>query len=169
MTLKSLGLAALFLVTLAGNGCAASLKGQVVDARTGEPIQGAVVVGVWTRVAGWPGLHHHELIAVKETETDAEGRFALERAAQPAFEDDESVTIYKFGFIAWNNIVAYPSWKRRPTTSVPSQIPLESFPPGASHQEHMIFIENARRASGMYGHDMIPRFSNAIRQEMSPR
>jgi len=165
--MRSLGVAALLVLMLTGTGCGGTPKGQVVDAETGQPIQGAVVLGVWTRVAGLPGLHHHELVAVKETETDAQGRFALETPASLRV-DEEAITIYKFGYVAWSNLFVFPSFARREDTRVPSKIPLERFPSGQSHQRHMSFVNDAR-ASGMYGHDSIPKFSNAIRRELDMR
>ncbi len=168
MAMKSFGVAVLLLIALAGTGCAASLTGQVVDAQTGEPIRGAVVLGVWTRLAGWPGLHHHEFAGVRETQTDDHGRFVLERVGRPNFEGDESVTVYKFGYAAWNNLFVYPSWERRSTTSVPSQIALEPFPRNGSHQKHLGFIEIIGGA-GLYGRDSLPMFWNAVQEEMKLR
>src|SRR3989304_312802 len=46
------------LFALAGTGCAGTLKGQVVDAQTGTPIAGAVILGVWMKYVGPPGLEH---------------------------------------------------------------------------------------------------------------
>src|SRR2546428_7253023 len=63
---------ALLATLLATTGCATTLRGQVVDAETKDPIQGAVVFGVWTKVAG-SVLYHHELVGARETETDREG------------------------------------------------------------------------------------------------
>ena len=125
-------LALLGLLALAGTGCATTLSGQVVDARTGQPIPGAVVLGVWTKAGGLPGLATTKLVAVKETETDAQGRFVLERPA-PLTSDEESVTAYKPGYIAWNNLFVFPTAVRRESTRVPSRVPLEAFPRGESN------------------------------------
>ena len=158
------GVAVLFLLVLAGTGCAGTLKGQVVDAQTGQPIEGAVVLGVWTKYAGFPGLQHTELVAVKETETDAEGRFALETAGSLGVE--EAVTIYKFGYVAWSNLFIFPTSERRQDTRVPSKVLLERFPVGQSHQRHISFIDGATRAGVGYGLESIPKFWSAIRPEL---
>jgi hypothetical protein len=164
-SLRSLGLVTLLLL-LPATACGGSIEGQVLDAQTGKPIQGAVVLGVWTKVAGLPGLHHHELVGVREVETDADGRFTLERpSSQYNREDGESVTVYKFGYVAWNNIFTFPASQRRTGRQVPAQILLERFPQGESHQRHMSFISNARRA-GMYGYESNPKFERAVDQEM---
>lgn len=53
-------------------------SGRVIDADTGEPIEGAVVVAIWDKeratIAG-PSSRHHD---VKEAVTDGEGRWTLE-------------------------------------------------------------------------------------------
>lgn len=154
---RALGVIFLFLA-LAGTGCAGALTGQVVDAQTGKPIAGAVVLGVWTKYVGPPGLESGRLVGVKEAETDAEGRFVLE-----TLRGEESITVYKFGYVAWNNLFTFPTSARRQNTSVPSKIPLEKFPPGESHERHMDFVAGATR--GGEGPDSTPRFWKAIRPE----
>jgi hypothetical protein len=147
-------------------GCAGSIQGQVLDAQTGQPVAGAVVLGVWTKQAGLPGLSHTELVGVTEVEVDAQGHFTLERPRVTYGE--ESVTVYKFGYVAWNNLFIFPTSRRRKDTGVPPQILLEGFPPGESHQRHVSFISNAT-AAGMYGHERDPRFQNAIDREFRMR
>lgn len=61
------------------SGCSNVIRAQVIDAETKRPIPGAVVVGVWMTVVGLPGMTHHQTVGVRETETDADGRFDLER------------------------------------------------------------------------------------------
>ena len=158
-----LGLGAFLLLGLTGAGCAGTIQGQVLDAHTGEPIAGAVVLGVWTKVAGLPGLTHTELVGVKEVETDADGKFALERLGGYGIE--ESVTVYKFGYIAWNNLFTFPPTGsgRRKDTAVPAQIRLEKFPEGQSHQRHVSFIDEATR--GRDNPEATPKFWNAVRSE----
>lgn len=162
-TLRSLGFSALLLV-LPVTACGGTIEGQVLDAQTGKPIQGAVVLGVWTKVAGLPGLHHSELVGVKEIETDVQGRFVLDRPRKLGI-DEEAITVYKFGYIAWSNLFIFQTLKRREDNRVPSQILLEAFPPGQSHRDHYYFIGDARR-SVMYGLERIPIFSSAVRREL---
>ena len=64
------------LALLVGTSCARTIQGQVLDAETGKPIAGAVVLGVWTKPRGF-GEHYTELVGVREAETDADGRFVL--------------------------------------------------------------------------------------------
>jgi len=160
------GLAALLLLAPTSIGCASTLSGQVVDAQTGQPIAGAVVLGVWVYAGGAPGLAHSELVGVREAETDAEGRFALESLAGLPVE--ERITVYKSGYVAWSNLFSFPPLRRREKTAAPTQIRLEPFPPGESHWEHMLFIDLAR-SSGLYGNESNPKLQTAIDRERRMR
>lgn len=53
-------------------------RGQVIDAETKAPLAGAVVVALWQRNRVYPFHSVAENYAVRETVTDAEGRFFLD-------------------------------------------------------------------------------------------
>jgi len=53
-------------------------RGQVIDAETKAPLVGAVVVALWWRNRVYPFHSVAEHYAVRETVTDAEGRFLLD-------------------------------------------------------------------------------------------
>jgi hypothetical protein len=53
-------------------------RGQVIDAETKAPLAGAVVVALWRRNRVYPFHSVSENYAVRETVTDAEGRFVLD-------------------------------------------------------------------------------------------
>ena len=131
-------LVALALLALGVSGCATTIRARVLDAETRQPIAGAVVRGVWTKLVGVPGLTSHELTGSQETETDADGRFTLDR--RPSSDDGESVLVYKFGYVAWSNLSTFPSRLRRKSHDIPEDILLERFPPSQSHTEHIRFI-----------------------------
>ncbi len=150
------------LLLLTGTGCAGSIQGQVLDAQTGKPIAGAIVLGVWTKQEGMFGQYSTKLVGVREAETDAEGRFVLERVGGLFVE--ESVTVYKFGYIAWNNLYVFPGFDTRKETAVPAQIRLAPFPPRESRGEHMRFIGLATR-SALSGRVSRPKFTDAIDRE----
>ena len=145
-------------------GCArmGAIRSQVLDAQTGHPVPGAVVLAVWTKTVGF-GLTRTELVGVSEAEVDAEGRFTLERPAG-ALTADESVTVYKFGYLAWNNEEIFPSFERRQDTGVPNRILLELFPSGISHERHMRFIGRAT-IEGFSIRPGRPKFDSAIERE----
>lgn len=133
---RTLVLGGLLALLLAGGGCA--LQSQVLDAGTGQPLAGAAVLGVWIKHGGVPGLPITELVGVREAETDTEGRFELERPGIIGAE--ERVTVYKFGYVAWNNALIFAPNAMRADTSVPAQILLDRFPRCKSHQEHLMFL-----------------------------
>ena len=131
----------LFVASFVASGCATTIQARVLDAETGQPIPGAVVRGIWTKIAGVLGFTHHELVGVRESETDADGRFTLERLPSDGFEDDgQSILVYRFGYVAWNNLRVFPSRERREKQGVPREILLERFPQSGSHIEHLRFI-----------------------------
>ena len=149
-------------------GCATGpIRAQVLDAQTRQPIPGAVVLGVWTKVVGW-GLYHHELVGVRETETDTEGKFEVERLPSSGLDgegDGQAITVYKFGYLAWSNIYLFRG-NLREKQKVPREILLERFPPGENHQRHMDFISASTRGGrGLYFRQLIPKFSGAIERE----
>jgi hypothetical protein len=159
--LRAFGVTTFLVLALAITGCATTLRGQVLDAQTGQPISGAVILGVWTKGGGVPGLAHTDLVGVREAETDGEGRFELERLTGLFVE--ESVTVYKFGYIGWNSEFTFPPLGRRDGTAAPTEARLTPFPPGESHREHMRFIDLAAGAGIASGSWV--KFRDAIRRE----
>jgi hypothetical protein len=79
-------------------------KGKVIDAQTKEPIQGAVVVVMYTShpIISGPGGGSSSVIHVKETMTDVNGEFHIPSYTtliQPnSFEDVARFLIYKPGY-----------------------------------------------------------------------
>jgi hypothetical protein len=130
---------ALLVILLSGTACARTIQGRVLDGATGQPIAGAVVLGVWTKTHGL-GDYHTALVGAREAETDAEGRFLLERLG--GFGVQERVTVYKFGYIAWSNRFIFPSGNRV-DHEVPPEIRLAPFPQGGDHGQHVDFINLA--------------------------
>ena len=58
-------------------GCYAEMTGTVVDAETGAPIEGAVVLVEWTVTKGVPGMTVTETYKVIEKITDKEGKVKI--------------------------------------------------------------------------------------------
>lgn len=75
-------------------------QGKVIDADTGEPIEGVVVVGIWDRihpnVAGW----NSEFYDAVETMTDKNGEFYIKGLGPLFFSNIEemSILIFKTGY-----------------------------------------------------------------------
>jgi hypothetical protein len=154
-------LVTIVLLLLATAGCTFTLRSQVLDARTGEPIPGAIVVGNWTTTAGMPGLTHTEFVGVREAATDAQGRFELERLQQLNGLYDEQIIVYKFGYLAWNNNFLGASHYRREDATLPPTVRLEPYLEGLSHHEHYDFVH----WTATWGSGAVPLLDQAIEPE----
>jgi hypothetical protein len=84
-----------------------------VDATTGKPLEGAIVLAQWTKTGGLPGLTSNAPYAVKETETDKDGMFHMSGVYYPLVDQPELV-IYKKGYVPWRNDSDFmdPNWKK---------------------------------------------------------
>ena len=160
---RPIALATALLLVRPGPGGAEILQGQVLDAQTGQPIAGAVVLGVWSMVGGSSGLPRTNPVAVREVETDAEGRFVLGGPGLEVEVDEESITVYRRGYVAWNNLFIFPTSEPRVDTRVPSKIMLDRFPPAQSHRRHVDFISEA--TLGKDDPATTPKFWKAVRPE----
>jgi hypothetical protein len=81
-------------------------RGQVVDAETGQPLEGVVVVAVWDKMSPGAMHPHREFHDVDEVLTDAEGRFVLperRRLTPNPFVSIEGpeLLMFKGGFGQW--------------------------------------------------------------------
>jgi hypothetical protein len=83
-------------------------RGQVVDAETGQPLEGVVVLAVWDKLS--PGVMHprREYHDVDEVVTDADGRFIIpERrvvTANPFVNlDGPNLHMFKPGYGRWRD------------------------------------------------------------------
>jgi hypothetical protein len=75
----AVGVASLLVLTLV-SGCIrydGAHKGKVVDADTGEPIEGVVILGVWSREHMGPAGGTHTYYDARETVTDKDGEFVI--------------------------------------------------------------------------------------------
>jgi hypothetical protein len=99
-------------ITVICSGCYAGITGKVVDAETQQPIEGAVVLVEWTKTKGVPGMTHTESAKVIEAVTDKDGKVAISGYFDP-MANSPSVTVYKKGYVAWNNEYIFPDYKKR--------------------------------------------------------
>jgi hypothetical protein len=159
----------LLIVGLAAGCSATTIVARVLDAETRQPVAGAVVLGVWNRLV-CQLLCAHELVGVRETETDGEGRFTLERLPSSGYDGEgggQAITVYKFGYVAWSNLYVFPSSRLRENQEIPGAILLERFPPGESRGKHVSFINNV--IGGGFGDEAMPRFRQALERELTLR
>lgn len=103
---KYIGVISLFmLLTLAG--CYFPMSGKVIDAETSQPIEGAVVLVEWTKTHGI-GEHWTESAKVVEVISAKDGIVKISGCYDP-FVRSPDVTIYKKGYVAWNNYYIFPN------------------------------------------------------------
>jgi len=121
-------------------GCYSPLKGKIVDAETGKPIEGAVAMAEWTRTKGF-GNTYTVSAKVSEAVSDKEGNFELD-GCYSLFVDKPSLTIYKNGYVAWNSEYIFPDWKKRDGFEWKSELVtrMEKFAISYSYTDHQIFI-----------------------------
>lgn len=92
-----------------------------------------MALGVRTKVTGLLGLDYHELVGMREVETDALSRLMLKRLEWCIAEDDESLIVHESGDVAWNNLHVFQARERPKDSRTPSRILLGSFPFGEGH------------------------------------
>ena len=152
-----LRLVGLFVLVFTSTGCAGTIQGQVVDAQTGQPIEGAVVLGFW------------EKQREQEVETNTHGRFTLDWPSDVP-EDAALVIVYKFGYVVWNNYDIFdprdPSLNSqpRPDRRVPARINLEPFPPDGNRARHVWLLSFLGGGDG--NQRRRPKLWNAIQSEV---
>lgn len=76
-------------------------KGRVVDAETGQPLEGVVVLGVWHRIAGvGAGGAFHDFYDARETVTNKNGEFSIPGLGLKILSSVEpmDVLIFKAGY-----------------------------------------------------------------------
>jgi hypothetical protein len=166
MWLGALAVITLLVSILGGVANASPITGQILDAHTGKPISKAIVLVVWMFAEGAPGLVYSELVGVRETETDSEGRFTVPNL--DGLQTERRVLVYKPGHLAWSSLFDFPPLRRRVSPADTSVIRLEPRPSNVSPAEHRFFIDVARCA-GLYGTDSAPKFHVAIEGEQNPR
>jgi hypothetical protein len=144
--------------------CYADITGIVVDAETGQPIEGAVAFVEWTATKGLPGLTHHETYKVTEAETDRNGKFRVPTTYN-LLVDPPTVVIYKAGYVAWRNDFIFPGWTKRADFRYGNNIifRLEQFNERFSHEEHHSFM-----SYGIIGasSERTPKFNKALGIEL---
>lgn len=124
-------------------GCYATITGTVVDSETGQPIEGAVVLAEWSITKGL-GLTYSKSYEVVEAVTDKEGKVTVSGLFNPLV-NHPSVTVYRKGYVAWNNQYIFPDRKRRVDFKWSNDyvFRLEKFRPEYSHIKHVNFIDDA--------------------------
>jgi hypothetical protein len=129
--------------------------GQIVDQSTGEPVQDAVVVGVWSydRGDGFIAPAGSETISVQ---TDEAGRYRIARA--PLRKRGSSLrlvsfhlVVYKRGYASYRSDVLLEGGTRRDFTGRHNRIELQKWRERDSHAQHLLFLAAPREVARVAG------------------
>jgi hypothetical protein len=112
----------LLFVLIMTTGCAGFIRGpfggKVIDAETKEPIEGAVVVVVWSKdvITGSPGGPASYIEEIKETLTDKNGNYFIEKyhgfTISPLSKiQDPEFLVFKSGYCVLPETLSMPSCK----------------------------------------------------------
>lgn len=132
----------MFLMT---SGCYAEVTGIVADAETGEPIEGAVVLVEWTITSGVPGMMGTKSYKVVEMISNKDGKVTLPEGPSTPSVNPPNVTVYKGGYVAWNNEYIFPDYKERKDFQWQEGFifKLEKFKTEYTYSKHILFIHGA--------------------------
>ncbi len=152
-----------FAICLCSTGCHASMTGKVVDAETGKPVDGAVLLVEWLKTKGMIGLTYRTTAKAVELFSDKDGNVIIPGYFNP-FAEGPYITIYKPGYVAWNSQYIFPGYRKRDDFDLKDGyvFKLEKFRNNYSHDSHISFIH------GAIGTDLSKQKINimsAIRQE----
>lgn len=129
-------------------------SGQVIDSRTGEPVEGASVLFYWVKVVPYPMGKDHETIEAKLIYTDKDGKYNipwfLANLGLTSFFESTHVIIYEPGYEAYINGLyhsnPFSSPYAKSDTSFKEKdnvVKLDRIPPNFSHRKHYEDIEHA--------------------------
>jgi len=132
------------IAILITTGCYLPISGRVIDAETNKPIEGAVVLVEWTKTIGF-GLTRTESYKVAEAISDKDGEIRLSGCYSPVVNKPH-VTVYKKGYVAWNDESIFPALTQRVDFTWGSYVfRLEKFRPEYSYDKHVSFIWSSIR------------------------
>ena len=125
-------------------------SGNLIDSRTGEPIEGASVLIYWEKSVPTGIQSHSELIKSELVYTDEKGKYFIPEThanlGLAGLLERTDVVIYKPGYQA--HIVRIWHLSNSPTGDFPKQDPtvkLDRIPPNFSHKRHYERIEDSLR------------------------
>jgi len=124
-------------------GCYLPISGSVIDAETQQPIEGAVVLAEWTKTKGY-GFTYTESYKVVEAVSDKEGKVKIE-GCLCLFTNPPDVTVYKKGYVAWNNKFIFPKYEKRTDymRQNDSDFKLYKYQDTYSRKDHISFIHGS--------------------------
>jgi len=137
------------------NNCFAAPKKPtaiVVDDATGEPIEGAVAIAIWrklsTEKAVWFEGGIDVVVRIEEVVSDKEGKIYIDGFFRwRPFSQDPHLTIYKPGYVCWDQEDIYiseklPTIKRTDYDANHRIARLKKYPEGFSFAGHWSFMDS---------------------------
>jgi len=114
----------------------------VVDAETGEPIEGAVAMAVWWK--GYLPIKSNKPDPIATVTSDNKGRIYIENFWDwHVFKSDyPELSVYKCGYICWNQLVVKGKGDRHDFDTKNRIVRLEKWPEKFSFIEHERFISS---------------------------
>lgn len=137
---RKLQLAVLIITFITCTGCTRPITGKIVDAETGQPIEGAVLLVEWTKVHGF-GMTYTSSEKAIEVLSDKNGIVNIPGHNDPTAQCPD-VTIYKPRYVAWNSQFIFPGYTRRTDFSWKDGFVfrLERFKQEYTYKDHTSFI-----------------------------
>jgi hypothetical protein len=120
-------------------------EGRVIDADSGRPIEGALVVCSWGFHRG-VGNQAPEAVRTSETRTDPDGHYRIAQLRDlPGGLSTRlarfSLIVYHRGYVAYrNDRIFHPRWRRRDFAQRNNVVRLARWSPELSHARHLLFV-----------------------------
>lgn len=116
------------------------ITGKIVDAETGKPIAGAILLVEWTKTHGF-GNTYTTSEKVVEIFSDMNGIVKIP-GYDVRFVNEPDITIYKPSYVAWNNQWIFPDTRNRTDFEWKNNyvFRLDKFKEGYSYDKHEGFI-----------------------------
>ena len=142
--MKTHHLIAVLITLLATSGCYLPMTGTVVDAESGAPIEGAVLLVEWTKTNVGGGADPYTIShKVAEAVSDRDGKVKMPGCFCP-LANEPDVTVYKKGYVAWNNKFIFPDYKKRKDFRWGGDaFRMERFKDTYSYSDHESFVSRA--------------------------
>lgn len=133
----------LLIMLLLCAGCCAPITGKIVDVETGQPIEGAILLVEWTKTHGF-GNTYTTSEKVAEVFSDKDGVVKIPGYNDP-FVNKPDITIYKPGYVAWNNHWIFPDRRNRTDFEWKDGyvFRLERFKTEYTYRDHINFLYSA--------------------------
>ena len=128
------------VILLGGCGYYPPINVMVIDAETEQPIEGAVLLAQWTESSGM-GFNASSNVKADQYVSDQDGKILVEGLTKSGVNKPK-VTVYKKGYVAWNNRLIFPDYVLRKGFRWRDGyvFKLERFEQEYLHSEHVSFI-----------------------------